>query len=321
MRILIKCHSGTYALMDKGGKGNHIGSYHNFLHYNVWKKQGHQVEFIGEELIPDNWQDYDILFFRGYNSFRQEYDFSVKILKEFKGKKILYIEGGDEKNIGQLFDTVFVPELSVNVEKWKVKYPKKDVRPIAWTSPEFDLIDKGDNPYPDKKFRIIYTGIFTNRFLDNLKELAKRGEYIALGGIYYDGKICRHFTVEEMKGLHPNIQIIGKQNGIFTFGEQFPYLRYADLAICFYAYPKPGGLSSKLTEYLVCGLPVVCEHSTPNSERVIQYDAGLIVDWNNLEMLYNAIQHIKATKYDKQQIQNKARYFHNPEKICKEILL
>ncbi len=319
MKILIKCLNSTYHLLKIKKYPNHIGGYHVFNHFRTWKKLGHQVEFIGEKLTPNDWQNYDVLFFRGFNSFRNEAEFAIKILKEFKGKKILYLEGGDEGDIGQYFDTVFIPELPIILEKWKTKYPNKDIRPIAWTSPEFELMDTGDNPYPDKKFRIIFTGIFNNRYLNNFRDLAKLGENIVLGGIYYDGKICRRFTKEEMKSLPPNIQVIGS-GGIFTFGTHFPYLRYADLAICFYPYKKPGALSSKLVEYLCCGIPVVGEDTVPNKNRILQYKAGLICKWNNFDSLYQTIYSAKCQSWDRQLIQDKARYFHNPDKICEEIL-
>ena len=328
MKILIKSHNNTIGILKTGNIGNHISGYHNFLHRDIWRKQGHQVKFIGEKLIPDNWQDYDVLFFRGYHSFRDEWDFSMKILREFKGKKILYLEGGTEKNIGDYFDTVFIPEVPVHLEKWKKEYPNLDVRPIAWTCPEFKLLDNVTNPYPDKKFRLIYTGIYNDRHLNLIRKLAEKGEHIVLGGIYYDGKVLKGLTDEDVKNLlHPNIQLLNDTplnkagKGIFTFGNQFAYLKHADCALGFYPYNMHNGsLSSKLTEFLCCGLPVVCDTPMPNGYRVLQYNAGLFIMWDDFDSLYNQIQEIKKLNYDKKQIMDKAKFFHNPDKICIEIL-
>lgn len=323
MKVLIKTNSYTHNLEAKG-IGNHIGTYWNFLHYDCFKQLGHEVTFYEKtEKLPqitNNCEGYDILLCRGYLSLRYENEFLVKTLKTFKGRKILYLEGGDEGDIGQYFDTIFIPELKSIEDKWRKKYPNKDIRPISWTSVDFNFMDKDIvNPYPDNKFRTIYTGIFTQRFLDNLIKLANMGESIVLGGIYYDGKICRGFTKEEKEKLPSNLQLFSN-NGIFLFGGHFPYLKYADLAICFYAYSFEGGLSSKLIEYLNCGLPVICEDTVPNRYRVEQYNAGSIIKWDDFNSLYEGIQKEKKLKRDKNDIKNKARNIHNPTKISEEIL-
>lgn len=319
MKILIKCLPNTYNILKTKKYGNHTGGYHVFNHYNTWKSQGHQVDFVGEEKFKIGWRDYDVLFFRGYNSFRLEEKSAKDLLTQFQGRKILYLEGGYEKNIGDFFDTIFIPEVQWHLDKWKVKYPDKDIRPIAWTCPELKLMDEGDNPYTTSEFKIIYTGIFNTRMLNIFKMLARKNYSIYLGGMYYDDKILRRFTKEEVKSLSINLHLIHK-NTIFPFGYQFPFLRHADLALNLYAYNFEGALSSKLTEYLCSGLPVICEDTCPNRNRVIEYEAGMIVKWDDFDSLWMAIETIKQKKIDKQRIMDKARSFHNPEKICKEIL-
>ena len=323
MKILIKSHLSTETVIQTGKFGNHISSYHVFNHLQAWEKLGYEVHFT---TVAHDWENYDVLFFRGYNSFRPDLKNSIKMLKEFKGKKILYLEGLDnETNIGQYFDVIFIPELDSHYNKWKEKYPNKDIRKITWTSTDFELIDKGKNPYPDNKFRCIYTGIYNDRMLKTFNELAKMDENIVLGGIYYDGKVCRGLGENEVKELSSNIQIINNNTnpvcnrGLFEFGEQYPYLRYADVALNLYAYDFEGSLSSKLIDYLCCGLPVVCEDTCPNRYRVGDWD-GIIIKWNNFNELFNAIHAIKFQKLNKQEIMNKAREIHNPITICKEIL-
>jgi len=310
--------------MKTGKCGNHISGYHVFNHLQAWEKLGHEVHFTVGDYNYNNW---DVLFFRGYNSFRPDINDSIKMLQEFKGKKILYLEGLDEEtNIGEYFDVIFIPELNSTYNKWKEKYTTKDIRKIAWTSTEFEIIDTGKNPYPDKKFRSIYTGIYNDRMLTMLNRLALECEYIVLGGIYYDGKVCRGLGENEVKSLSPNMQIINNNinpvcnRGLFEFGEHYPYLRYADLAINLYAYNFEGSLSSKLIDYLTCGLPVVCEHTCPNRHRIDQYDAGIVVDWDNFDQLYRAIEKVKRLNYSKEGIQYAARQVHNPITICEEIL-
>jgi hypothetical protein len=325
MKILIKAHGATYALLDNMCNCNHVGGYWNFLHYNCFKQLGYEVAFYGStEVLPkivNNHVGFDILFCRGYNGIRYEHDFLVEGLKTFRGKKILYLEGGDENDIGQYFDVVLVPELGKDVDKWKARYPQKDIRLATWPAAEVSFMDANvDSPYPDDKFRIIYTGIFTQRFLDDMIKLANLGEYIVLGGIYYDGKQCRGFTKEERTNLPTNIQVIS-DNGIFNYGVHFPYLRHADLALGFYAYSFEGSLSSKLIEYLNFGLPVVCEDTVPNRNRVKQYDAGTIVKWGNFEDLYAGIQKEKEMRRNKGDIMTKARAVHDPMAISRGILL
>lgn len=331
MKILIKTHSATY-LKDMRGLGNHISGYWNFLQYDCFKQLGHEVMFYGQRAIPDFVTDkhegYDVLLCRGYNSLRSgETDFITRGLKTFKGKKILYLEGTDENNLGQYFDVVIVPETPVIAQEWRVKYPNKNIKMLPWTSLMFDFIDKDtNNPYPnDGKYRSIFTGILIKRFLDGFIELAKRGENIVLGGLYYDGKTCRGFTGEEMKALPPTIQIINPhRGGIFTLGEHFPYLKHADLGLSprehSGEWADRGSLSAKLIEYLCCGLPVVCEDATSNRQRVTEYNAGTIVPWKNVNAMYEAIQKEKALRRNKQEIQTKARAVHDPLKISKEML-
>lgn len=328
MRILIMAQPMTYSSLHSWGIGNHISSYHNFLHYDIWKEQGHDVKFYGQKIkIPslekygqfftENYNGYDMIFFRGYNSFIPK-EFAVETLKNFKGKKILYLEGGDKYNIGQYFDIIFIPEIPEIYKKWKEKFPNKDIRYIAWTCPRFSLLDKNEhNPYKDDKFRIIYMGTLFDRYVNILKKLAEKGENIVIGGMYHGGKFFRDFTTEELNSFPENIEIINK--GIFVFGSNFNYLKHADLGINFYPQLKPGCLSSKITEYLCCGLPIITECSASNAYRVNQCKAGSLVKWNNFNEIYEAVIKEKEIKRDKLKIKTEARQIHNPENICKKI--
>jgi len=322
MKILIKTHEGTFKVIKNGMFENHISSYHNFNHNSNWQKQGHQVAFIKED---SNWRDeidqYDVLFFRGYNSFRYQPEFAVELLKAFKGRKILYLEGTDENDIGQYFDTIFVPEIEMHYKQWVVKYlgQNKDIRMIPWTSPEFDLLDYGENPYHTSEFKVIYTGIFNERMLNIFKAVAEEGYLTYIGGSYYDGKILRELTDYEFVDFPRKLNLISRQHR-FIFGQHFPFLRYADVALNLYAYDFEGALSSKLTEYLCCGLPVICEKTCPNRFRVSDFRAGAVVEWNNIKAILYAIEMIKESGISKEYIKQIAREHHDPYLICQKIL-
>ena len=129
--ILIKSHPSTQPIINIGKFPTHVSGYWNFLHKKIWESFGHTVTFIGEDGCISDWKKYDILFFRGYNSFRYQPDFAINLLKGFRGKKILYLEGFEENDIGQHFDTVFIPELDVHYDMWKKKYPNINRNPVC----------------------------------------------------------------------------------------------------------------------------------------------------------------------------------------------
>lgn len=327
MKILIQAQPLTYSTLKQKSFPFHISAYHNFLHYNVWKKQGYEVNFYGEKTFEDkvitSYKGYDTLFFRGYNSFKPSLEFVKKTLSKFNGRKILYLEGADKYGVGEYFDTVFIPEVETHYNWWKEKFPKKDVRRIPWTCPEFALLDKDEsNPYKNNHFKLLYFGNIKQRYLKIIKKLAEKGEHIILGGMLSNPPaMCRGFMKNEIKNLHPNITLINKaRGGLFTFGTQFSYLKFADLGLCFYPRKKEGSLISKMTEYLCCGLSVIGENSIPNRNRIIECNGGQIVEWDNFNELYDAIQKEKEVKRNKKEIMKKARGIYNPYKICEEIL-
>ena len=95
MKILIKAQYGTYVYLDNK-EMTHVSFYWNFLHRNIWSKQGYDVKFIGREAkgndIISSHEGYDLLFFRGINSYKAEEKYVLNLLTEFKGIKILYLE-------------------------------------------------------------------------------------------------------------------------------------------------------------------------------------------------------------------------------------
>lgn len=327
MKILIKTHPSTNSVIKSGKYGNHISGYHIFNHLRTWRKQGHTVNFIGLQNFVDASETYDVLFFRGFNSIRFEPEFGIQLLQNFKGKKILYLEGGDtDTDIGKYFDVVFTPETDATYNWWKKKYPNKDIRRIAWTCTELDIIDKDlNNPYPDDKFRCIYTGIYNDRMLGMFNEIAKDFN-VVLGGIYYDGKVCRGLGELEVDKLQPNIQIINNRinpvcnRGLFEFGEQYPYHLYADVGLNLYAYNFEGALSSKLIDYLVCGLFVVTEETCPNRHRLEEINGGISVKWDDIKGLKEVLGTIKSRNVVKESIKQKARAIFSPDVVCEEIL-
>ena len=172
------------------------------------------------------------------------------------------------------------------------------------------------NPYTTTE-NIVFTGIYNNSYIDTLRYLANKGLNVYLGGIYYDGKICRGISTEEINC--ENIHLI-TVNGLFNFGTIYNYIRYADVALGLYPADFEGGLSSKITEYLALGCPVISENTLPNSYRIIQCNGGCITDYNNPEKLYTNIKFELNKNRDRKNIMDRARLIFNPETICKNIL-
>ena len=322
MKILIKSQPTTYHSMNKEHLMNHVSGYWNFLHRRIWEKQGHDVKFIGsKEQLPDiitNYNDADFLFFRGLNSFKENEEFSQKLLKEFKGTKILYLEAGRDWPWLNEFDCIITPEIISHYNIYKERFPNVSIELMPWTCPEFELLDKNlENPYIETHSKIIFTGIYNNRYLDSMKYLASKGLHIYLGGIYFDETICRASSKEEINCS--NIHLI-TEDGIFKFGTKYNYIRHADLAIGYYSANFEGGLSSKIVEYLSLGCSVIAENTIPNRYRVIQCNAGSIVNYDNKEELYHHIIKELNNKRDKNEIMKRARNIFNPETICENIL-
>lgn len=217
-----------------------------------------------------------------------------------------------------MFDLIIVPELVHQYIKYKELFPEQNIQLMPWTCPEFELLDKNlENPYTSDEPRIIYIGIYNDRYLNSMRYLADKGLNIYLGGLYYDGTICRGIKKEEIN--NKNIHLI-TNNSIIKFGTCYNYLRYADLALGYYSANFEGGLSSKIVEYLSMGLPIVAEHTIPNRYRILQCNAGSIVPYMNREKLYETIIQELEKNRDKEIIRSRARAIFNPYTICKNIL-
>lgn len=328
MKILIKTYYGTYEAIKRGHLESHCSAYYTFLFRNIFRQLGNECNFIGaepcDEILTDT-HGYDALFFWGLESFLFDKEYSLKLLQEFKGKKILYITAQVEYDIFKYFDYIFPTDLPCYIPFYQSHYPNSIVTNVPFASPLYDFIDKEkDNPFLDNEPKIIYTGIITGRGLSVLNYLANNEINLYVGGIYAppNGTSCRQFEKEEIPKLfNPKIKLIS-ENGSFRYGTHFKYLKNAILGLNLYPSTnmKSKPINSKIIDYLVCGLPIISENESPNSYHITDLRAGLITKWNNLPQILHDVQTALNIAWDKQMIQNKAREIFDPLKVGEKIL-
>jgi len=328
MKILIKSSLETYMVLNKKDYLWHSCCYYPFLFYECFRSLGHDVKFYGdisiEGLITNELTEYDLIFWCEIPSFGWKKEESLKVLSTFKGKNAFYIPTCYDLEEGKkYFDYIFVAECKEYKDYYIKEIPNAVVEIIPWISPSFEFIDRVQtNPYKDNGFKVIYTGIIKSRYLRILNYLAEMGENIYLGGTYFKKgeTLVRAFTKEEIEGVvHPKIKLI-TSDATFTYGYHFNWLKYADVGINFYPAYEAGAVSSKITDYLVSGLPVISEYPAPNNFRLLDLNAGQITEWNSPQKLYDTIQKEKQIKRNRDNILKKARDLFNPLEVCKKII-
>lgn len=337
MKILIKASIETKNVIKRKGYYWHSANYYPFSFYKTFKELGHNVKFYGDtalktvidnveyEIITD-YTGYDMMFWRGLESFVFDKPFAIKTAKEFPGIKCISLGTKSKHPILKYFNYIMPTEEDYFVEFYQKEMPTIKTIKIPLASPCFDFVDKEDiNPYNNNDFKIIFTGIIHSRYLNYIIKLAEKGEKIYLGGTYYPDKEriaktgVRPFKPEEIKELHPNIKLISP-NGRFNYGYQFKYLKYANVGLAFYPANFSFALSCKITDYLVCGLPTIAEHTIPNATRITQLNAGQIVKWSNFDSMYKAVLKEKEIQRNRKKIIEDARKLFNIRDNCKLIL-
>ncbi len=330
MKILIKANKGTYnQFQDANFTPYHVCSVWNHQLRDTFRELGHEVNFIGNEELANeiitDYVGYDVLFFHQLPSFIGDVEFSISLLKNFRGKKVLYIPtyiSDDYKELIELFDYILVAGSLYNVLRWRVLYLDKVILPVSWHSPRFECIDVDlANPYKDDSFKVVYFGIITERYLDILKRLAADGEQVYIGGIYAKKgeDYTRFFIEEEVKEFPENLKLI-TPNGVFVFGAQFHWIRYADLGLAFTDNKVIGCLRHKIVEYLCCGIKVLAEETIAIAYRVLELHAGFVFPYDNYDILYKLVQYEKQNRYDKEKLKAKARGIFDMHAVCNQIL-
>lgn len=337
MKILIKATIETKLVMQRKGYYWHSANYYPFSFYKAFTDLGHEVKFYGDiknKIIIDNFEyeiitdysGYDMMFWRGLESFTFDKPFSIKTAKEFPGINCISLGTMSKNPILEHFDWMMPTENEEYVKFYKKEFKNLKVSKIPLASPCFDFVDKEkNNPFKNNDFKIIFTGIIHSRYLDFFTKLAEKGEQIYLGGTYYPDKEriaksgVRPFNSEEIKNLHSNIHLI-TQNGRFNYGHQFKYFKHANLGLALYPANRPHALSCKIPDYLICGLPVLAENTIPNANRITQLNAGQIIQWNNFNKLYEAVRVEKELNRNHNNIQTEARKLFNIKDCCNLIL-
>lgn len=324
MKILIKANNSTYNYLT-GVLPTHVSGTWCFQIRQTLRDLGHIVDFIGTQEhseIKKDFENYDVLFFHQLPSFNSDIEYSKSLLQNFKGIKIYYSPNfcGEYEDIFCLFDYIFVAGTDLNYMKWKNKYKKQAIMLTNWQSSRFDIIDDNEyNPYNNSEFKLIYCGILIDKFIETCKKLAE-DNLVYIGGMYYSHKekACRDFTDEEIKTFPSNLKLINNKNS-FTFGQQFNYLKHANVGLVFQESYCFNSLRHKLVEYLVCGLPCLVEESTSNGHWVDNFDAGYIFEFDNYESLKHKLDKIRNRYYDRELIKQMARERFSQHRIYKEI--
>lgn len=324
MKILIKANCEVYQSLNQGHYKWHCSCYYPFLFRELFRRLGHQCNFIWHtqhKQILTTAKEYDILIYWGLESFCYDRDYATSLLKDFKGKKVLYITTESKDEIINNFDYI----IGTDVEEYKLFYqkyfPNIKYKTLAFASPLFDFVDEDQsNPYNNDYPRVVYIGLIKSRYLNILNNIATHGIPIALGGTYFSKteQWTRAFTEYEVKNLlHPNITLFSK-DGTYSYGEHWKFLKYATIGLNFSDGSK--AVNSKLVDYLVCGLPVVSENNSINAFYLNELNAGYLVNHNNFSDILFTVDKALGQKWDKNNIQFKARDKFAPIKIGQQIL-
>ena len=328
MNILIKPQ------LDYPVRSNSLPGVHDYID-QLWsmhlllsfRELGYQTSFIQKEQIePYSVSDtngYNILIFDEITSFYQDKEYSISLLKAFKGLKVLYIPTftPDYPEITSLFDFIFVADSPLNIPKWEQFHSHVKILPIIWHSPLSEFLDNNLTcPYQSDEFKIVYFGIVRDAYLDVMMRLANDGEQVYFGGMYYtpENVWTKSVPQEKIERFSPNLHMVS--NGTFECGSQFKWIKYADLGLVFYPINWSGAVSHKIVEYLCCGTRCLIEEPCPNAFRAIQINGGKSYPFRNYETLYNLIQEEKKLDYNKCELQNIARETFDIKNVCKTIV-
>lgn len=328
MKILIKpqldypvgsnCLSGVHDYIDQIWDSHVLQSF---------RELGHEVYFIQKKAIEgysvDSLEGCDLLLFYEITSFYQDKEYSLNLLRNFEGKKALYIPTftSDYPEITSQFDYIFNADTPLNLSKWRNFHPDALVIDIAWHCPRPEFLDNDfTNPYSDSGFKSVYFGIVNEDYLDILMRLTQDGEQIYFGGVFRakDGSWPRRIPQSKIDKFSPNLHMV--TNGDFECGTQFRWIRHANLGLVFYPVNYPASLNHKIVEYLTCGTRCLIEYPSPNAYRAAMLNAGRTFPFRNYEELYHAIQEEKKVIYDKAWLRLAARKMFDMKQVCQHII-
>jgi glycosyltransferase involved in cell wall biosynthesis len=336
MKILIKANPETKRIIENGNYSHHCCYYYPFSFYKTFQELGHEVKMFGEiaikgmiygeeyEIITD-YTGYDMMFWRALESYVFDKEFSLKTITEFKGIHCFHLGSNVNDDFLKNFNYIFPAEMLYYEPFYRNLYPNTKIKFVNFHSPCFDFLDRDSrNPYPkdNTDFKLIYTGLFQKRYLKLMIRLAEKGEKIWLAGQYRtnDKSGNYHLLTDDIKKtIHPNITLL-TPTGVTSVGDHFPWLKYADAGLNFYPDSYSGAISSKIIEYLCCGLPVICDNVTPNSFRITELNAGSLYKFNDFNSLYKAVLKEKKLRRNKEEIKNKAREVFDIKKVCSTML-
>lgn len=324
MKILI-C---TFNHFDASGIKvyTHCGDYYSLLFKQAFEALGHSVQFVGPKVKGDPYRhrlnEFDVCVWWGLEATALMPEYASKLAEDFKGNKVLYITTEKYMPMFSNMTHIFGTDIPRYSAYYKKHFPNVKFQLLPFSAPMFDWIDADkSDPFPkDEHPRIIYTGLITPNQLNILTAIARHGLKIYVGGKYLEpGKPSRGFTPSEVAKLHKNITLI-TPDGKFNYGAHWRWLHNADLAINVYPQRRSNSVSSKIVDYLVCGLPVVSEDSAPNNFYLKAYNAGLEVKFNDPTDMIRGIEQALKTKWDKEAIKQRARKAFDPVKVCRAII-
>jgi len=299
--------------------GAHLLQTFRELRHNAYFIQKNQIE----PYSVSNIDGYDVLIFDEITSFYQDKEYSISLLKSFKGIKVLYIPTftPDYPEITSLFDYIFVADSHLNILKWEQFHSHVKILPIIWHAPLSEFIDNDlTNPYTDTLFKIVYFGIVRDVYLNTMIRLANDGEQVYFGGMYYskENKWINTIPQDRIDSFPSNLHMV--TNGTFECGTQYRWMRYANLGLVFYPANWPGAVSHKIVEYLCCGTRCLIEEPCPNAYRAVQLDGGIVFPFRDYDSLYKAIQQEKMLFYNKNELQKLARDTFSMKNVCQTIV-
>ena len=167
-------------------------------------------------------------------------------------------------------------------------------------------------PYPKKdRIRVIYTGVtYTERHLKVLNSLASDSRIdLWVAAVFSKGGVTK-----ETRGdtLHPNLNLISDivpyngNPGPVRYGDTWPFITHADVAININSGPSTDAISTKLYEYLGCGTPIVSEDAVPNAGDIITLKAGKVVKQGGIKNIAEAILSTDWSKIDRKNLKKQA---------------
>jgi glycosyltransferase involved in cell wall biosynthesis len=163
-----------------------------------------------------------------------------------------------------------------------------------------DSTSRSTNKRKYEEFTLIYTGLIReNRSLDSISSSIRKmeGTLFLLAGAIYDDDLFKRLMA------NPNVRYLGKLRP----SDALELESISDVMIALYDLRDPQNtyvIPNKVLEAMMCGIPVI---SNAAPEFIKQIDCGILVEYNNVNQISDAIRLLKENTEIRHRLGNNGR--------------